>query len=108
VLINPPRAGARETVSVLPALAPSRIVVVSCDPATLARDAAALAAGGYSLAAVRPIDLFPQTAHVETVALFNRAVRGGTRTGCFRHGCEGACRKLHPPPGVSTVPNGGR
>jgi len=72
VLLNPPRAGAREAVAAIPALAPSRIVVVSCDPATLARDAAALAAAGYILEAARPVDLFPQTSHVETVALFSR------------------------------------
>jgi 23S rRNA (uracil1939-C5)-methyltransferase len=72
VLLNPPRAGAREAVAAIPALSPSRILVVSCDPATLARDAAALAAAGYRLDAVRPVDLFPQTAHVETVARFSR------------------------------------
>jgi len=72
VLINPPRTGAREAVAALPALSPSRVVVVSCDPATLARDAAALAALGYTLDAARPLDLFPQTAHVETVTLFRR------------------------------------
>ena len=70
VLLNPPRTGAREAVAALPALCPSRVVVVSCDPATLARDAAALAASGYALEDARPVDLFPQTAHVETVALF--------------------------------------
>jgi 23S rRNA (uracil1939-C5)-methyltransferase len=59
-------------VAALPALHPSRVVVVSCDPATLARDAAALAAAGYLLEALRPVDLFPQTAHLETVALFRR------------------------------------
>ncbi|MHB8835759.1 MAG: class I SAM-dependent RNA methyltransferase [Candidatus Methylomirabilia bacterium] len=72
VLLNPPRAGAREAVAALPALSPSRVVVVSCDPATLARDAAVLAASGYTLDAVRPVDLFPQTAHVESVTLFRR------------------------------------
>lgn len=72
VLLNPPRTGARETVECLGALAPERIVLVSCDPATLARDAAALLAQGHHLEEARPIDLFPQTAHVETVALFSR------------------------------------
>jgi 23S rRNA (uracil1939-C5)-methyltransferase len=73
VMLNPPRTGAREAVAAVPALSPSRIVIVSCDPATLARDAAALTASGYELSAVRPLDLFPQTAHVETVAVFRRA-----------------------------------
>ncbi|HWR98818.1 MAG TPA: methyltransferase domain-containing protein [Candidatus Methanoperedens sp.] len=71
VLLNPPRAGARAACAALTALAPARIVVVSCDPATLARDAAVLAAGGLRLAAAQPLDLFPQTAHVETVARFD-------------------------------------
>ena len=70
VLLNPPRTGARDTVAAVAALAPARVVMVSCDPATLARDAAAFRAAGYRLDAVAPIDLFPQTAHVETVTLF--------------------------------------
>lgn len=72
VVLNPPRIGAREAARALPALGASRVVVVSCDPATLARDGAELAAAGYRLDAVRPLDLFPQTAHVETVARFSR------------------------------------
>lgn len=72
VLLNPPRTGARETVAI-PALAPSRVLMVSCDPATFARDAALLCEGGYRLSAVQPLDLFPQTAHVETVGLFTPA-----------------------------------
>jgi 23S rRNA (uracil1939-C5)-methyltransferase len=70
VLLNPPRGGARDACATLAALAPARVVVVSCDPATLARDAAVLAAGGFRLAAAQPLDLFPQTAHVETAARF--------------------------------------
>ncbi len=72
VLLNPPRTGARAAVAAIPALAPTRVVIVSCDPATLARDAAALSSSGYVMDAAQPIDLFPQTAHVETVALFRR------------------------------------
>jgi 23S rRNA (uracil1939-C5)-methyltransferase len=89
VLLNPPRTGAREAAAAIPALAPSRIVVVSCDPATQARDAAVLVTAGYVLEAVRPVDLFPQTAQVETVTLFRSAPcpGGGQR---LSSGCVGA------------------
>lgn len=72
LVCDPPRAGlddaAREAIL---ELAPRRLLAVSCDPATLARDVALLAPN-YSLAAARPVDLFPHTAHVETVALLTR------------------------------------
>jgi len=72
VVLNPPRTGARDTVAELPALKPSRIVMVSCDPTTFARDAATLAGGGYRLTDLRALDLFPQTFHFETIGLFAR------------------------------------
>lgn len=72
VVVNPPRRGCREAVPGIIALSPARVVVVSCDPATFARDAAAIVAGGYELAHLRIFDLFPQTYHFETVALFTR------------------------------------
>jgi 23S rRNA (uracil1939-C5)-methyltransferase len=49
---------------------PARLVYVSCDPATLARDAQLLSEGGFSLQSVQPVDMFPQTFHIETVSLF--------------------------------------
>lgn len=76
VLIDPPREGAIELVKALGAQgahAPSRIVYVSCNPATLARDAGFLAGeAGYALKAAGVVNMFPHTSHVESIALFER------------------------------------
>jgi 23S rRNA (uracil1939-C5)-methyltransferase len=72
VITNPPRTGMDERVTAaLDTAAPSRIVYISCDPATLARDLGRLQ--GFRLRSVLAFDLFPQTAHVETVAVLDRA-----------------------------------
>jgi len=74
VLLDPPRAGAgAEVLSHLAAMNPRRIVYVSSDPAALARDAVHLTAEGYRLAEVQPLDMAPQTAQVDSVALWARS-----------------------------------
>ncbi|MGE0825646.1 MAG: class I SAM-dependent RNA methyltransferase [Candidatus Binatia bacterium] len=67
IVLDPPRGGAAEVIDLLPRFGASQIVYVSCDPATLARDLRRLHGHGYRLQAVQPIDLFPQTYHVETI-----------------------------------------
>jgi 23S rRNA (uracil1939-C5)-methyltransferase len=73
-LVDPPRAGCHpKALQALQALGPRAICYVSCDPSTLARDVAALCSGGrYRLIAAQPIDMFPQTYHIECIALLAR------------------------------------
>jgi 23S rRNA (uracil1939-C5)-methyltransferase len=73
MLVDPPREGAIEVMKAIGETGPGRIVYVSCDPATLARDAGVLVhAKGYRLAAAGVANMFPHTAHVESIALFVR------------------------------------
>jgi 23S rRNA (uracil1939-C5)-methyltransferase len=74
VVADPPRAGFHpKALAALGALAPARIVYVSCNPSTLARDVADLGRHGYQLEWVQPVDMFPQTPHIEAVARLRRA-----------------------------------
>lgn len=77
VVLDPPRDGCGEAVLTgVAALHPERIVYISCNPATQARDVRLLAGRGYGLSLLRPLDMFPQTAHIEVVALLTKAPAG--------------------------------
>ncbi len=73
ILIDPPRSGALEVVRELARFRAKRIVYVSCNPATLARDAGELIKLGYTLQKAGVMDMFPHTTHVESIAVFDRA-----------------------------------
>lgn len=76
LVVDPPRAGLADgVVESIAAAEPTRVAYVSCDPATWARDVARFEACGYRLESVQPVDLFPQTYHVEVVSIFARLER---------------------------------
>jgi 23S rRNA (uracil1939-C5)-methyltransferase len=76
ILVDPPRAGIeRRAMDGLLAMEAPLVVYISCDPATLARDARRLAAGGYRLEQVTPFDLFPHTYHIESISFWKRTPR---------------------------------
>ncbi|HKW00950.1 MAG TPA: hypothetical protein VJN96_14080, partial [Vicinamibacterales bacterium] len=73
VVLDPPRTGvAPEALAGAIAWSAPRVVYVSCDPPTLARDAKRLTEAGYAMTSIEAFDLFPNTAHVETIAVFDR------------------------------------
>lgn len=72
-IVDPPRSGIeRHALDAIVELNPQKIAYVSCDPSTLARDAARLINGGYKLKEVTPFDLFPQTFHIESISIFEK------------------------------------
>ncbi len=73
VLLDPARAGAAGVMSHIVKLAPQRVVYVSCNPTTLARDSQALLSAGYHLERVAMLDMFPHTSHLESMVLFSKA-----------------------------------
>lgn len=73
MIVDPPRAGLdKHALDAILQINPQIIAYVSCDPSTLARDAARLIKGGYTLQQVTPFDLFPQTYHIESISIFTR------------------------------------
>ncbi|MBI4666444.1 MAG: class I SAM-dependent RNA methyltransferase [Nitrospinae bacterium] len=74
IVLDPPRGGAKGLMPTVARLAGRRVIYVSCDPPSLARDAGDLVAQGFDLHKAVPVDMFPQTSHVEVVAVFNRLV----------------------------------
>ncbi len=73
VIVDPPRKGCGATLpQTIDRMRPKKLLYISCDPATLARDCAALADLGWQIQSAAPIDLFPGTAHVETVVLLSK------------------------------------
>jgi 23S rRNA (uracil1939-C5)-methyltransferase len=79
-VVNPPRGGCEaEVLQGIAALAPRQIVYVSCNPLTLARDLQVLQEAGYRALEVQPVDMFPQTPHVEAVARLAPAPERGRR-----------------------------
>ena len=74
LFVDPPRKGLDEAaLAAIVAVGPTRLLYLSCDPATLARDLAVLVRdGGYGLEWLQPIDFFPNTSHVETLAVLGR------------------------------------
>lgn len=72
ILLDPPRTGAKSLIEPLAAATAARIIYVSCNPATFARDARGLVSGGWRLISAAAIDMFPHTPHVETIGVFER------------------------------------
>ena len=75
VILDPPREGCASSVleQVFGELGPARGIYISCNPEALARDLRSIVSRGYTIRSLQPVDMFPHTAHVETVAVLDRA-----------------------------------
>jgi len=80
VVIDPPRPGCGQILKGIVELGASRVIYISCDPGTLARDLNIFRLAGYTPIKTRPIDMFPQTYHIESVTLLRRISKGGITT----------------------------
>ena len=87
VVLDPPREGCEATVlqHVFGALRPARAIYISCNPEALARDLALIVADGYTVRSLQPVDMFPHTAHVETVVVLDRVKTAVARTSSPAH-----------------------
>lgn len=84
IILDPPRKGCGEAlVKTIRQMRPKRVVYVSCDPATLARDLKYFSENGYQTQEITPCDMFPRTAHVETVVLLSRKNTVYNQKKCF-------------------------
>ncbi|MBN1636290.1 MAG: class I SAM-dependent RNA methyltransferase [Deltaproteobacteria bacterium] len=72
IVLNPPRQGVKDILEMIPQSSASRIIYISCNPTTLARDLAYLVDHGFSMKSIRMFDMFPQTYHIESVSLLQR------------------------------------
>lgn len=74
IILDPPRGGAPDLASTLTELTDKKIIYISCDPATLSRDLAQLTQHGFLIDIIQPIDMFPQTHHIETIVLLKKCL----------------------------------
>ncbi len=78
VILDPPRQGAPQLAPLLAQICRKRIVYISCDPSTLCRDLVAIGKRGFRITSILPVDMFPQTHHIETVAVLERCSSSGS------------------------------
>ncbi|MBQ0783571.1 MAG: hypothetical protein KBT66_04990, partial [Amphritea sp.] len=83
ILLDPPRSGALEMAQTIGRFKATRIVYVSCQPSSLVRDAAIICAQGYSMTHLGIMDMFPQTHHIESMALFIRGKKKSQKKKLF-------------------------